>query len=259
MEFFWFEFHTFTSWKIVKGRLRISFIVRKTTRNTTCKTAASSIRTGRWDRADCCRYIQGCQTSWRPMQEVWKELRSSLAWTASKRRQRTAARCSPAVTTKTRIPRAHHAFVTSLCINLVPRIFLWDDRHSRTQSPSYAQCDEGLWPNPYSELASDWLVLTLDIVFLPCFCGIRLWIWPEPLGYENGWQKERPWERGWLCIRSICTVSCLHCSTSGMYLTVLKTRDIGQWHVQRRQSIPKSGGTDSKPRRSGGILPEIFF
>ena len=53
--------------------------------------------------------------------------------------------------------------------------------HSRTQSPSYARCDEGLWPNPYSELASDWLVLTPDIVFLPCFYGIRLWIWPEPL------------------------------------------------------------------------------
>ena len=31
-----------------------------------------------------------------------------------------------------------------------------------------------------SELASDWLVLTQDIVFLPCFHGIRLWIWPEP-------------------------------------------------------------------------------
>ena len=49
---------------------------------------------------------------------------------------------------------------------------------SRTQSPSYARCDEGLWPNPYSELASDWLVLTPDIVFLPRFYGIRLWIWP---------------------------------------------------------------------------------
>jgi hypothetical protein len=43
------------------------------------------------------------------------------------------------------------------------------EAHSRTQSPSYARCDEGLWPNPYSELASDWLVLTPDIVFLPCF------------------------------------------------------------------------------------------
>ena len=32
-----------------------------------------------------------------------------------------------------------------------------------------------------SELAFDWLVLTPDIVFLPCFYGIRLWIWPEPL------------------------------------------------------------------------------
>jgi hypothetical protein len=50
--------------------------------------------------------------------------------------------------------------------------------HSRTQSPFYARCDEGLWPNPYSELASDWLVLTPDIVFLPRFYGIRLWIWP---------------------------------------------------------------------------------
>ena len=53
--------------------------------------------------------------------------------------------------------------------------------HSRTQSPSYAWCDEWLWPNPYSELASDWLVLTPDILFLPCFYGIWLWIWPEPL------------------------------------------------------------------------------
>jgi hypothetical protein len=32
-----------------------------------------------------------------------------------------------------------------------------------------------------SELAPDWLVLTPDIVFLPCFYGIRLWIWPEPI------------------------------------------------------------------------------
>ena len=32
-----------------------------------------------------------------------------------------------------------------------------------------------------SELASDWLVLAQGIVFLPCFHGIRLWIWPEPL------------------------------------------------------------------------------
>ena len=56
-----------------------------------------------------------------------------------------------------------------------------DSIHSHTQSPSYAQCDEGLWPNPYSKLASDWLVLTPDIVFLPRFYGIRLWIWPEPL------------------------------------------------------------------------------
>jgi hypothetical protein len=32
-----------------------------------------------------------------------------------------------------------------------------------------------------SELASDWLVLTPDIVFLPCFYSIRFWIWPEPV------------------------------------------------------------------------------
>jgi hypothetical protein len=56
--------------------------------------------------------------------------------------------------------------------------------HSRTQSPSYARSterDEGLWPNPYQ--TGIWLatVLIPDIVLLPCFYGIRLWIWPEPL------------------------------------------------------------------------------
>jgi hypothetical protein len=25
-------------------------------------------------KADCFRYFQGCQTSWRPVQEFWKEL-----------------------------------------------------------------------------------------------------------------------------------------------------------------------------------------
>ena len=50
--------------------------------------------------------------------------------------------------------------------------------HSRTQSPSYATRGSG---QTISELASDWLVVTPDIVFLPCFYGIRLWIWPEPL------------------------------------------------------------------------------
>jgi hypothetical protein len=50
-------------------------------------------------------------------------------------------------------------------------------------------CEVYSYPEPFlrtvrrtiSELASDWLVLTPDIVFLPCFYGIRLWIWPEPL------------------------------------------------------------------------------
>ena len=71
--------------------------------------------------------------------------------------------------------------------------------HSRTQSPSYARSterDEGLWPNPYSELASDWLVLTPDIA---CFLTIFLWYPVMDLarasrrtarkkgsGYENG-------------------------------------------------------------------------
>ena len=30
----------------------------------------------------------------------------------------------------------------------------WD--HSRTQSPSYARCDEGLWPNPKPETIKTW-------------------------------------------------------------------------------------------------------
>ena len=29
-------------------------------------------------------------------------------------------------------------------------------RHSRTQSPSYARCDEGLWPNPKPETIKTW-------------------------------------------------------------------------------------------------------
>ena len=28
--------------------------------------------------------------------------------------------------------------------------------HSRTQSPSYARCDEGLWPNPKPETIKTW-------------------------------------------------------------------------------------------------------
>jgi hypothetical protein len=44
------------------------------------------------DESGCCCYFQDCQTSWGPVQEHWKEpLGSSLAWTASERRQRTAA------------------------------------------------------------------------------------------------------------------------------------------------------------------------
>ena len=70
-------------------------------------------------------------------------------------------------------------------VNLVPRAL----------SPSYARCDEGLWPNPYSELASDWLVLTPDIVFLPCFLWYpvmdlarapRRTARQKGSGYENG-------------------------------------------------------------------------
>ena len=69
---------------------------------------------------------------------------------------------------------------------------------NRAYAKKQWRCGDGLlsfsYPEPFlravrrgalaksiSELASDWLVLTPDIVFLPCFCGIRLWIWPEPL------------------------------------------------------------------------------
>ena len=47
--------------------------------------------------------------------------------------------------------------------------------------PFFRAVRRGALAKSISELASDWLVLTPDIVFLPCFCGIRLWIWPEPL------------------------------------------------------------------------------
>ena len=32
----------------------------------------------------------------------------------------------------------------------------FDMDHSRTQSPSYARCDEGLWPNPKPETIKTW-------------------------------------------------------------------------------------------------------
>ena len=79
------------------------------------------------------------------------------------------------------------------------------ETHSRTQSPSYARCDEGLWPFSYPEpflravngarqgaLAksiSNWHLIGYNegycsnnvYILLPCFYGIRFWIWPEPL------------------------------------------------------------------------------
>jgi hypothetical protein len=33
---------------------------------------------------------------------------------------------------------------------------LMEIKHSRTQSPSYARCDEGLWPNPKPETIKTW-------------------------------------------------------------------------------------------------------
>ena len=44
---------------------------------------------------------------------------------------------------------------------LVPRALLTrgatrGSGHSRTQSPSYARCDEGLWPNPKPETIKTW-------------------------------------------------------------------------------------------------------
>ena len=66
--------------------------------------------------------------------------------------------------------------------------------------------ENGLWPNPYSELASDWLVLTPDIVFLPCFCGIRLWIWPEPLVAPRV-RRALGTRMDWIIVAHSCPVS----------------------------------------------------
>ena len=67
--------------------------------------------------------------------------------------------------------------------------------HSRTHSLSYARSterDEGFWPNPYQ--TGIWLAIVLipDIVLLPCFYGIRLWIWPEPLVALGRTRVRRP-------------------------------------------------------------------
>ena len=56
----------------------------------------------------------------------------------------------------------------------------WDKPFSYPE-PFLRAVRRGSLAKSISELASDWLVLTQDIVFLPCFHGIRLWIWPEPL------------------------------------------------------------------------------
>ena len=55
-----------------------------------------------------------------------------------------------------------------------------EELRARTGNPPLRAVRRAL-AKSISELASDWLVLTPDIVFSPCFYGIRLWIWPEPL------------------------------------------------------------------------------
>jgi hypothetical protein len=101
---------------------------------------------------------------------------------------------------------------------------LWDTIHSRTQSPSYARCDEGLWPNPYQ--TGIWLATTKVIVLIT-YISFTMFLWFPVLdlaraprrtarkkgsGYENvsRWSHprsqglrrthavERPWERGWV-------------------------------------------------------------
>jgi hypothetical protein len=57
-----------------------------------------------------------------------------------------------------------------------------------------------------SELASDWLVLTQDIVFLPCFYGIRLWIYPQILGVNWIWSQGGVVEESVCCVWKIATL-----------------------------------------------------
>jgi hypothetical protein len=57
--------------------------------------------------------------------------------------------------------------------------------HSRTQSPSYARARRGA----LAKSISNWNMIghnegycsNTGYIILPCFYGIRLWIWPEPL------------------------------------------------------------------------------
>jgi hypothetical protein len=65
-----------------------------------------------------------------------------------------------------------------------------EDESSSAESFSYPESflpavRRGTLAKSISEMASDWLVLTPDIVFLPCFYGIRLWIWPSSISSEN--------------------------------------------------------------------------
>jgi hypothetical protein len=62
-----------------------------------------------------------------------------------------------------------------------PIIFMILNASFSYPEPFLRAVRRGALAKSISELASDWIVLAQDIVFLPCFHGIRLWIWPEPL------------------------------------------------------------------------------
>ena len=69
----------------------------------------------------------------------------------------------------------------SLCHFCVLKIYKTGTVPFSYPEPFLRAVRRGALAKTISKLASDWLVLTPDIVFLPCFYGIQSWIWPEPL------------------------------------------------------------------------------
>jgi hypothetical protein len=62
-------------------------------------------------------------------------------------------------------------FCITLLIKICAAIFIVPQHgYPRTQSPSYARCDEGLWPNPYQTgIWSQLLLQSPSAIWCPCW------------------------------------------------------------------------------------------
>ena len=115
----------FSIWKIVEGKLQISFTVIKTPRDTTLKATRSTsfFLLALPDESGLLMLFLGLSNVWRPMQKLWKELRSSLASTASKRQERAAIHSDSTVFSAVAI--------LNICFESFPPWLLWPEVSAR--------------------------------------------------------------------------------------------------------------------------------